>query len=77
MEFPRIVYFGVQTPGAWRCKRVDTAEECEQALTEGWSLTPTLVGQEPAAVLAPAPVCEPDPAPEPPKRRGRPRKAQP
>jgi len=72
VEFPRIVYFGVQTPGAWHCKRVDTAEECEQALTEGWTLLPTFTAADPAPISVPGPVSEP----EPPKRRGRPRKAQ-
>lgn len=70
MEFPRIVYFGVQTPGAWHCKRVDTAEECEQALTEGWTLLPVFEA-------APAPVSEPEPVPEPaPPKRKPGRKAQ-
>jgi hypothetical protein len=72
MEFPRVVYFGVQTPGAWRCQKVHDAEAYQRALSEGWTPLPVFEAD-------PAPVSEPEPVPEPapPKRKpGRPRKAQ-
>lgn len=67
MEFPRVVYFGIQTPGDWHCKVVPDAEACDQALAEGWTLLPTF-----------APVDEPGEAAEPVEKRkpGRPRKAK-
>ena len=76
LEFPRIVYFGPQTPPDYVYRRVDTVDACLQALAEGYTLVPRFAGDPEPTVPDPAPA--PPVAPEPEKRRpGRPRKVMP
>lgn len=58
LEYPRHVH-KPSVWGAWNFLVVQTADECEKALAEGWSLSPVLVASPADAIAPPAPVSEP------------------